>query len=271
MDTPGMPRPGVAPAGELGDRIEHHIDSAFRGMLGRGPEVVRCNAYLRLITGAPHPFGNFTFVSDPAVLTGSTDAIEPLCRCGAPAAVLAPLRFRNQIDAAVRQLGFALDHPMPAMAVAIDRLEADDLPADCELVRIGPDSAEHETWARAFAEGFELPLAVSRAFAPRRADLDTSAKAPAQFFAVARSGQFIATTMLHLDDGLAGIYCVSTIPAERGRGLATSATVATLRRALPLGYRTGVLQSTEAGFSIYRRLGFVEHGSVLLYVRPPDE
>lgn len=268
MEHPGGSFSIEKPMDDLGARIEKHIDSAFRCMLGRGPEVVRHDGFLRLITGAAHPFGNFVFVSDPSALTTSNDPIEPLCRCGAPAAVLMPQRFGSSIDGPLRKWGFAPDHSMPAMAVETDRLDAASLPADCTLVRIGIDVAEHDAWARAFADGFELPLAVARAFAPRSADLNTAANSPAQYFAVARAGKFIATTMLFLDDGLAGIYCVSTIPAERRHGLAASATVATLRRALPLGYSTGVLQATEAGFSIYRRLGFVEHGNVLLYVRP---
>lgn len=255
---------------ELGARIENHIDLAFRRMLGHGPEIVRDDDYLRLITGEQHPFGNFVFVSKPAALAGAADPIEPLCRCGAPAAVLAPQRFLPDIDGHLRQLGFAPDYSMPAMAVEIDRLQANDLPEDCTLVRIGAESADHDAWAVAFAEGYELPLPVSRAFAPRSVDIDTSDTAQVQYFAVARAGQFIATTMLYLDDGLAGIYSVLTIPAERGRGLATSATVATLRRALPLGYTIGVLQSSPAGHSIYRRLGFAECGNVLLYVRAQE-
>jgi hypothetical protein len=267
MNETDHAHPAAATSDDLGVRIENQMDPAFRSMLGHGPEVVRQAGFLRLITGEPHCFGNFAFVSDQSVLTGAMDAIEPLCHCGAPAAVLAPQRLRPQIDDQLRQRGFALDHPMPAMAVEIDRLDDAGLPADCTLVRIGGNPAEHEAWARAFADGFELPLPVSRAFAPRAGDVDPSANAPAQYFAIARASQFIATTMLYLDDGLAGLYCVSTIPSERRRGLARSATVATLRRALPLGYTIGVLQSSPAGHSIYRRLGFREYGNVLMYVR----
>jgi predicted acetyltransferase len=58
---------------------------------------------------------------------------------------------------------------------------------------------------------------------------------------------------------------------ERGQGLAACVTVATLHRSRELGYRVGVLQSSPAGYSIYKRLGFAEFGNVDLYERAPSE
>lgn len=75
--------------------------------------------------------------------------------------------------------------------------------------------------------------------------------------------------MLYLADGLAGIYCVATLPAERGKGLGAHVTAESLRAALPLGYGVGVLQATEAGHGVYRGLGFTDVGSVPMFIRMP--
>jgi predicted acetyltransferase len=49
---------------------------------------------------------------------------------------------------------------------------------------------------------------------------------------------------------------VATVPHARGRGLDAILTCAPLIEARTLGYRVGVLQSSEMGYNIYRRLGF---------------
>ena len=43
-----------------------------------------------------------------------------------------------------------------------------------------------------------------------------------------------------------------------------------LRAARALGYRVGVLQSSEAGHSVYRRLGFADYGVVPMYLLLPE-
>lgn len=80
--------------------------------------------------------------------------------------------------------------------------------------------------------------------------------AQTQFFAVLRDGQPVSTSLLYLADGLAGIYSVSTLPEERGKGFGAHATAEALRAAFTLGYRVGVLQ-----FFRRRQLGLSPAGS----------
>jgi len=46
-------------------------------------------------------------------------------------------------------------------------------------------------------------------------------------------------------------------------------TLAALREARDLGYGVGVLTSSEMGYSVYRRLGFVEYCRIGLYQWSP--
>jgi ribosomal protein S18 acetylase RimI-like enzyme len=75
--------------------------------------------------------------------------------------------------------------------------------------------------------------------------------------------------MLYLADGLAGIYCVATLPEERSKGLGAHATAEALRVAQALGYHVGVLQSSSAGHGVYLRLGFGDYATVPMFIRMP--
>ena len=74
----------------------------------------------------------------------------------------------------------------------------------------------------------------------------------------------VATSDLFLSAGVAGVQFVSTLREARGQGLGTALTLAPLLEAREMGCRIGVLQSSELGFPVYRRMGFeqvcqVEH------------
>lgn len=98
---------------------------------------------------------------------------------------------------------------------------------------------------------------------------DHKAGVSMEYYAIRKAGRIVATSMLCKHDGLAGVYCVATIPEERGNGLGAYVTAEPLRKAYTEGYRVGVLQSTAAGYGVYRRLGFMDLAAVSLFVRLP--
>jgi len=262
------PHASIASLGrDIGGRVAAHLDLAFRRVL-RGPGVVSEGRFIRLITGEPHPFGNFAVVSETADPRDTEAAVEPLLHCGAPSAVMFLGEVAEAVEERLTALGFLSHGGMPAMAVEIDSLIPTILPADCTFTRVGsgPDGDE---WGEAFSVGYELPRGVGRVFSPNAVGATTAVDAPLQYFAIRKDGKFVCTSLAYFDDGVAGIYCVATIPQERGRGLGAHATAEPLRLARTLGYRVGVLQSSHAGHSLYRRLGFTDFGEVPLYVKMP--
>jgi hypothetical protein len=225
--------------------------------------------FLRLLTGEPHPFGNFALLSSPVDLEATREVLDPLVSRGVPAAVIfSGIDIPVDVDAYLTSAGFTIHVAMPAMGVDIASLKPTVLPDGYELVRVG-DGGDGEEWVRQFATGYEIPIGVAQCFSPVALHADTSPDSAMQFFAIRRNGKTVCTSACFLDGGLAGIYCVSTIPEERKKGLGAHATAEPLRLAARDGYRVGILQSSEAGHSLYKTLGFVDFGGIPLYVRIP--
>jgi GNAT superfamily N-acetyltransferase len=257
--------PGVLQSDEIGARAARHLDLVFRS-LADGPGVERNAQFMRLLTGEPHPMGNLAIVAVPDSPAVTSAAVRPLVERNLPAAVI----FFNGVSApvatALADQGFQPES-MPAMAVAIERLTPTQLPPGYAFERIAATASKG--WTEALADGYEIPPNLARIFSPEALQADPTPGATIQWFAIVKDGRAVATTLLYLADGLAGIYCVATLPAERGKGLGAHVTAEALRAAHALGSRVGILQSSAAGHSIYLRLGFEDKLSVPMFVRMP--
>lgn len=83
-------------------------------------------------------------------------------------------------------------------------------------------------------------------------------------------GKPVGTSQLFTSEGVAGIYNVTCMPEARGQGIGSAITLAPLLRARELGYQIGVLQASQKGYNVYRRLGFQDFGKLSLYLWEND-
>jgi len=76
----------------------------------------------------------------------------------------------------------------------------------------------------------------------------------------------VGTSQLFTSAGVAGIYNVSCVPEARGMGVGTAVTLMPLLEARKLGYRVGILQASQMGYKVYRRLGFQDFGKLSVFL-----
>jgi RimJ/RimL family protein N-acetyltransferase len=117
------------------------------------------------------------------------------------------------------------------------------------------DRAELTQWVAVLDEAFS---------GERSVDLyqNLMARPGISFFAGRADGRIVSTAVLSIKDNIAGIHLVGTSTDFRGRGLATGATRAPLRRAREQGLPLAVLQASPMGRNIYARLGFAAHSQI---------
>jgi ribosomal protein S18 acetylase RimI-like enzyme len=154
--------------------------------------------------------------------------------------------------------GFAFVGDDPGMAVDLLKIDGRfQTPAGLRIDQIH-DKALLRTWCQTICSGGGLPEFVKDAFINSFNGFQPGPNSPMQFFMGLLKGDPVATSMLFLGAGVAGIYNVVTTPEVRGQGIGTAMTLAPLLEARSNGYRIGVLTSSEMGFRVYRQLGFQE-------------
>jgi ribosomal protein S18 acetylase RimI-like enzyme len=157
-----------------------------------------------------------------------------------------------------------------ATEMAVDlSLLPDDLPTHPGL-RIVPvdDEGAWKQWIHVASVGFR----ISKKFEQVWYDffVDTVCDKRFQTYLALLDGKPVGTSQLFLSGEVAGIYNVTCIPEARRQGIGSAVTLAPLLKARAMGYRIGVLQASQTGYNVYRRLGFQDFGKLSLYLWEND-
>jgi len=145
--------------------------------------------------------------------------------------------------------------------MAIDLRSLDEplsLPPRISLERVS-DVESLQIWLRVMSQGSSMPEKVLDPLSEVARNYHFESEADVVCYLGRFDGRPVATSMLYLDAGVAGLYNVATLPEARRQGFGTALTLAPLLDARARGYRIGILQSSPMGLNIYRRLGFREY------------
>lgn len=150
--------------------------------------------------------------------------------------------------------GFHYERGTPGMAVDLNDLQDDGQGVPSLDVVTVRNAAGLRVWTHTMVAGFGLPAAWESGLFSLLEGL--AFDPPVRHYVGYLNGQPAAIATLFLAAGVAGLQYLATIPGARTRGVGGAMALAVLREARSLGYRVGVLQSSEMGYNLYLRLGF---------------
>ncbi len=166
--------------------------------------------------------------------------------------------------------GFTHEGRVPGMAVDLMTLNDSGAVTPGFSIQQISDLKDLRTWCQVCVTGFGMPDFVAGAYFDFFNCVGLKKETiTAIFYMGWLNGDPVATSMAILAAGVAGIYSVTTLPEARCRGIGARITLAPLCEARAMGYRVGILQASEMGVSVYRRLGFQEYCQLDQYVWLP--
>ena len=161
---------------------------------------------------------------------------------------------RSDWEPALSKHGFGVSDETPGMAVDLNKITESPQPAAGFEIRSVDDEESLRTWANVFINGFGLPPDWESITFELWMQLGLDL--PMRNYIGYVAGKAVSTSTVFYGGGVAGIYCVATLPEARGKGAGAALTLKPLLDAREMGYRIGILQSSNMGFNVDKKLGF---------------
>jgi hypothetical protein len=257
---------------ELGPALEANM-IAFRSVYGRanGCTLHATSDVIWFYTGIPVPVLNGVLFAqlNPNEVKATVERLQAkIVEQGAPALWwLGPQSKPAQLGSLLEHHGLHPAGEVPGMAIELAGVENQVEMLPGFTIQKVTTKEMQAVWAQITAVGTGFSDSAADAMVQLEAALsDPQYKAQHRYLGLL-NGIPIATSALTLDSGVAGIYAVITIPSARGKGIGRAMTVLPLLEARQLGYRVGILQASEMGYSLYQKIGFQDVCRYRLYLQ----
>ena len=210
----------------------------------------------------PVPAFNGVWASSDAAAAKLADEQRELEQLGLPFGVTVRAGRAPAVEETARTLGLTSELTMPGMVVAPGELR-DPSSDELQIVRIETADGLAQALAVA-AAGFEIPADFLAAIYL----LEVAELEGIQYYLARSDGCDVSTAVGFTVEETVGIFNVATPPEHRGHGYGAAITAQAVRDGFAGGAELGWLQSSAMGESVYRRLGFREVESYVLFYRP---
>jgi GNAT superfamily N-acetyltransferase len=155
------------------------------------------------------------------------------------------------------------------MAVDLSALSEDPRVPESFIVERVRDERDLTVWTHTLAAGFGEGPVEAQWVGEMYRRIGLGDDVPWRHYLGRLGGEPVATSTLFLGADVAGIYFVFTVEGARRRGIGAVVTLAALHDAREMGCQERVLESSEMGYPVYRRLGLQEYCRIGLYEYHP--
>jgi len=202
---------------------------------------------------------NGMWVDSDAAATHIEEARAEAGELGTPFSIMVRAGRSPAVEEAARQLGFQQTLRMPGMAVTPDELR-EPAALGVEVIRV--ETADGLAQALAVsAEGFGIPADLAASVY----SLEVAALDGLEYYLARVDGRDVATAAGFTVGESVAIFSVATATDQRGHGYGSAVTAQAVLDGFAAGAEFAALQSSPMGESVYKRLGFREVETYVLY------
>lgn len=224
-----------------------------------GSAVETAPGILLVHTGVRLPTFNGVFVRDREP---DWEAVEAAVREYVPSAPWSVTLRAHPTEPVARAAADAGLTSRTSLPLLVRPLDSTDSPTTPPEVGVSVGEARSAAYGATLAAGFGIPADVLESVSGP----DVLSDPHFRSVLVEDRGVPVASGLVMLEDDIAGIANIATVPQARRRGFGTLATLAAMAEGYARGARTAYLQASPDGLALYQKLGFsgVEKATVLL-------
>ncbi|MEP6988796.1 MAG: GNAT family N-acetyltransferase, partial [Chloroflexota bacterium] len=181
---------------------------------------------------------------------------------------LSPGDLPDNLAVLVLEAGLQEDYSELAMAADLSQIPAGNLTPNSLQIRRVRTPEQLADFARIISAMWTPPDPEVVRFYALAAPAILKPESPMWFYVGYVDDKPVCTGEATVENGVVGLYNICTLPDFRQRGFGTAMTLKPLLDAREANCHTAILQATDEGARVYKRLGFEAFGTITEY-KPP--